>query len=259
MRSSRVGAIPSDIGWLVDELDDFARRLRTLEAPSGESLNSTVAKLQALVADIQAQLDAWTATRYTNATIDAKDAFVLAQINPAVSGGISTMLAGSPTIGGNLVVNGQHNVGGGLYAPNAYSTDITWTRRTAWWGNDGRAGYASSSRRKKTAIKSADERALLALLDVEPKTFRYRAEIIRRTSLRINAGEDYVPAHELGLIAEELDEAGLGAFVFYGDDGQPDGIEYGMLTVALLAIARRQRDEIAEMRRDIAEIREAMK
>ena len=236
MRSSRQGAIPSELGWLIDELDGFSERLRTLEAPSGESLSSTVAKLQALVANIQAQLDAWVLTRYDNATVDAR-----------IATAISTTLAGNVSIGGALLV------------PNAYNTDITWTRRTGWWGNDGRAGYASSSRRKKTAIKPADEAGLLALLDVEPKTFRYRAEILRRTSLRINAGKDYVPAVELGLIAEELEEAGLGFFVYHDEAGTPEGIEYGMLTVALLAIARRQRDEIDEMRADIAEIREAIK
>jgi len=236
MRSSRQGAIPSELGWLIDELDGFSERLRTLEAPSGESLSSTVAKLQALVANIQAQLDAWVLTRYDNATVDAR-----------IATAISTTLAGNVSIGGALLV------------PNAYNTDITWTRRTGWWGNDGRAGYASSSRRKKTAIKPADEAGLLALLDVEPKTFRYRAEILRRTSLRINAGKDYVPAVELGLIAEELEEAGLGFFVYHDEAGTPEGIEYGMLTVALLAIARRQRDEIAEMRQDIAEIREAIR
>ena len=236
MRSSRQGAIPSELGWLIDELDGFSERLRTLEAPSGESLSSTVAKLQALVANIQAQLDAWVLTRYDNATVDAR-----------IATAISTTLAGNVSIGGALLV------------PNAYNTDITWTRRTGWWGNDGRAGYASSSRRKKTAIKPADEAGLLALLDVEPKTFRYRAEILRRTSLRINAGEDYVPAVELGLIAEELEEAGLGFFVYHDEAGTPEGIEYGMLTVALLAIARRQRDEIDAIRRDIAEIRGAIK
>jgi len=236
MRSSRQGAIPSELGWLIDELDGFSERLRTLEAPSGESLSSTVAKLQALVANIQAQLDAWVLTRYDNATVDAR-----------IATAISTTLAGNVSIGGALLV------------PNAYNTDITWTRRTGWWGNDGRAGYASSSRRKKTAIKPADEAGLLALLDVEPKTFRYRAEILRRTSLRINAGKDYVPAVELGLIAEELEEAGLGFFVYHDEAGTPEGIEYGMLTVALLAIARRQRGEIDEMRADIAEIREAIK
>lgn len=229
------GSIPSELGWLIDTLDDYERRIRTLEAPSGEALGNTVAKLAALVADIQAQLDAYLAGRYTNAQIDAKDNAVAAQIQPAINASISSTLGGNVSIGGELRV------------PNAYSTDITWTRRTGWWGNDGRAGYASSSRRKKTAIKPADEQALLALLDVEPKSFRYRAEIARRTSKRINEGVDYVPAVELGLIAEELDEAGLGFFVYHDEDGQPEGIEYGMLTVALLAIARRQRDALADV------------
>ena len=237
MRRSTQGPIPSDIGDLIDTIDDILERLRTLEAPSGEALSSTVAKLQALVANIQAQLDAWVSGRWDNAQIDARIAAPPYAV--AVAGNLSTA--------------------GALYVPNAYNTDITYTRRTAWWGNDGRAGYASSSRRKKTAIRPADESRLLALLDVEPKAFRYRAEILRRTALRINAGEDYVPAVELGLIAEELDAAGLGFFVYHDEDGQAEGIEYGMLTVALLAIARRQRDEIAEMRQDIAEIREAMK
>ena len=237
MRSTRQGAIPSDLAWLIDTLDGHEERLRTLEAPSGEALGSTVAKLQALVANIQAQLDAWVGGRWDNAQIDARIA--APPYTVAVAGNLSTA--------------------GALYVPNAYNTDITYTRRTAWWGNDGRAGYASSSRRKKAAIKDADEGQLLALLDIAPKAFRYRAEIRRRTALRINAGEDYVPAVELGLIAEELEEAGLGFFVYHDEAGTPEGIEYGMLTVALLAIARRQRDEIAEMRQDIAEIREAMK
>ena len=235
------GSIPSELGFLIDTLDDYERRLRTLEAPSGEALGNTVAKLTALVADIQAQLDVYLAGRYTNTDIDNKDAAVQANILPTVQG------ASALTLSGQLLV------------PNAYNTDITWTRRTGWWGNDGRAGYASSSRRKKTAIKPADEEALAALLDVEPKAFRYRAEVARRTSKRINEGIDYVPSIELGLIAEELDEVGLGFFVYYGEDGQPEGIEYGMLTVALLAIARRQRDALAEVRRDITEIREAIR
>lgn len=212
------GSIPSELGWLVDTLDDYERRLRTLEAPSGEALGNTVAKLSALVANIQAQLDAYLGTRYTNSQIDA-----------VAANAVTSALGGNVTIGG------------AFYAPNAYNTDITWARRTGWWGNDGRAGYASSSRRKKTAIVPADEEALAALLDVQPVNFRYRAEVARRTALRINDGVDYVPPVELGLIAEDLDAAGLSSFVYYDEDGQPEGIEYGMLTVALLAIARSER------------------
>lgn len=232
MRSSRQGAIPSDLGWLVDELDSISERLRTLEAPSGEALGSTVAKLQALVADIQAQLDAWTASRYTNAQIDAKDAGVRNDIQPA----INATLAGNVTVGGIF------------YNPPAYNFDITYTRRTAWLGNDGRLGYASSSAKKKTAIEPADEARLARLLDIVPKTFIYRAEIRRRTDLRINEGIDYVPSREVGLIAEELHDAGLHEFVIYGEDGEPEGIEYGMLVVALLAAARTQRAEMADLR-----------
>lgn len=225
MRSSRTGAIPSDIGWLIDELADISDRLRTLEAPSGEALSSTVAKLQALVEDIQAQIDAWAATRYTNAVIDAKDDAVAAQIFPA----ISSTLAGNVTIGGEF------------RAPNSYNFDITYTRRTAWLGNDGRLGYASSSRDKKIGIRDADEERLARLLDVVPKSFYYRAEIARRTRLRINDGADYTPEREVGLIAEELHDAGLQEFVIYDEHGKPEGIEYGMLTVALHAAARLER------------------
>ena len=239
MRSRRQGSIPSDLGWLVDELDDIAERLRTLEAPSGEALGSTVAKLHALVADIQAQLDAWAATRYTNSQIDAKDSAVAAQIDPA----ITSRLAGNVTVGGNF------------YNPNAYDFDITYTRRTAWLGNDGRLGYASSSAKKKTSIEPADEGRLARLLDIVPKSFIYREEVRRRTRLRINDGVDYVPPRELGLIAEELDAAGLHEFVIHGEDGEPEGIEYGMLVVALLAIDRAQRAEIDELRAGMAEIR----
>lgn len=232
MRSRRQGSIPSDLGWLVDELDDIAERLRTLEAPSGEALGSTVAKLTALVAGIQAQLDAWTATRYTNAQIDTKDNAVAAQIYPA----INATLAGSVTVGGVF------------YNPPAYNFDITYTRRTAWLGDDGRLGYASSSAKKKTSIKPADEDRLARLLDIVPKSFIYREEVRRRTRLRINDGIDYVPPRELGLIAEELDAAGLHEFVIYGEDDKPEGIEYGMLVVALLAVDREQRRELDEIR-----------
>jgi hypothetical protein len=227
MRSSRQGAIPSDLGWLVDELDALSERLRTLEAPSGEALSSTVAKLTALVANIQAQLDAWAASRWTNAQIDSR----IAAPPFAVS------------------------MGAELYVPNAYNFDITYTRRTAWLGNDGRLGYASSSREKKIGIRPADEDRLARLLDIIPVSFFYRAEIARRTRLRINDGEDYVPEREVGLIAEDLDDAGLHEFVIYDEHGKPEGIEYGMLTVALLAVERAQRAEIAELRADVAEIR----
>ena len=40
MANIRRGAIPSELGWLIDMLDDYGDRLRTLEAPSAEAMNN---------------------------------------------------------------------------------------------------------------------------------------------------------------------------------------------------------------------------
>lgn len=127
MRSSRQGAIPSDLGWLVDELDDFAQRLRTLEAPSGESLGNTVGKRQALVADIQAELDSWAATRWTNAQIDAR-----------IDAKIAAMLAGNVSIAGTLYVGGKVTMPG-VYALNVVTAGRP--RTAAWVDSAGELGH----------------------------------------------------------------------------------------------------------------------
>ena len=127
MRSSRQGAIPSDLGGLIDELDGIEARLRTLEAPSGEALSSTVAKLQALVADIQAQIDAWAATRWTNAQIDAR---ILALI--------ASHMAGNVSIGGTLYVGGK------VTAPGVYALNVVpggRPRTTVWVDSAGEVGH----------------------------------------------------------------------------------------------------------------------
>lgn len=50
MINNRRGPIPSELDWLIDTLDSYEERLRTLEAPSGENLSSSVAKLQESIA-----------------------------------------------------------------------------------------------------------------------------------------------------------------------------------------------------------------
>lgn len=222
MASGRRGPIPDELGWLIDALDDYAERLRKLEAPSGEALSNTVATLQALVTDIQAQLDAYMAGKYTNAQIDAKDTAVRNDIQPAINA----------TLAGNVTV------GGVFYNPPAYNFDITYTRRTAWVGNDGRLGYASSSADRKAAIEPADIDPA-AILTLEPREFYYREEIRRRTRLRINEGIDYRPPREVGLLAHEV-EAVAPWLVYHDEDGNAEGVEYAMLPVALLAVVRDQ-------------------
>lgn len=216
MPNPRRGPLPSDLGWLNDLLDDYAERLGKLEAPSGEALANTVATLTALITNIQAQLDAYMAGRYTNSQIDSAIA------NP-----------------GTVNASGSISTAGYLFSPAGYNYDITYTRRTAWFGNDGRLGYASSAVAGKTSVRPADLDTD-ALLDLEPRSFIYRREVARRTSLRINEGVDYRPAREYGLLAHEVDEVAPW-LVYHDDDGNAEGVEYSMLTVALLAAARNER------------------
>lgn len=154
MPNTRRGPIPDDLGWLIDTIDDYADRLRTLEAPSGEALSNTVATLKTLVSNIQAQLDAYIAGRYTNAQIDAL-------IDAKVSAAIAAVLAGTVTIGGGLTVTGGVSVGndiaigggasvgggitvaGTVTVPGARATNLgsAPSRVTGWIAGDGRLGY----------------------------------------------------------------------------------------------------------------------
>lgn len=234
-----------DFGELFRLLQELRRRVSELETPSGTQQYQSVSKLTALINNIQAQLDAYNASQYTNAQVDAKDAAIAANINPS----IAAALAGNVTVGGQF------------RAPDAVNFSITGTRRTAWLEDaTGRLGYAPSTLRMKCDVRPADETRLLALLDIVPKTFLYRAEILQRISTRINDGPEFVyhrEPRELGLIAEELDEAGLHEFVVYDPDGVPEGIEYSMLVVALQAVVRwlAARIEQHEVRIDALEAR----
>lgn len=114
--------MPSEIGPLLDTLAELQARVSTLEAPSGEALSSTVAKLQALVADIQDQLDAWTASRWTNSQIDARIATLIA-----------SYMSGNVSIGGDL------NVVGVVTMPGVRNTDLSSAsnRVTMWQAGPG--------------------------------------------------------------------------------------------------------------------------
>lgn len=52
----------------------------------------------------------------------------------------------------------------------------------------------------------------------------------------------------VGLLAEDLDDAGLGFFCEYDDDGVPVGVDYSKLSVAALRLAQESMDEVDELR-----------
>jgi hypothetical protein len=130
------------------------------------------------------------------------------------------------------------NQSGPIHSLWAYSNDITTTRHAMWISSAGQFGWASSSRRKKQDITSADI-DIQAVLSIEPKVFRYIKEVER-------VGDE-APL-EIGMIAEDLHDAGLNLFVDYGATGeQPEGIHYERYAVAIQAVVRHQAQQIQEL------------
>ena len=59
----------------------------------------------------------------------------------------------------------------------------------------------------------------------------------------------------IGLIAEELDEAGFERLVNYGAEGKVEGIKYDRISLYLLEVAKGQRDEIVSIQDDVDDLR----
>lgn len=151
----------------------------------------------------------------------------------------AALVGGNLQVNANATVNGNHTVFGGASIAGAYGNNLDGAagRRAVWMSTAGTLGFTSSSRRYKQDIAAADLDPD-AILSIEPKSFRYRSQVAEH-------GDD-APV-EVGLIAEELIDAGLGAFVFTDEDGTPQGIYYEQLSVALLAVARHQASQIADI------------
>lgn len=120
------GPIPSELGPLIDRLNDYEERLRTLEAPSGENLSSTVAKLSDLVANINATLTNFIANDVT-AIVDTRVAIAIA-----------SYMSGNVSIGGALFVNGR------VTAPGIYALNVVPAgrpRTAVWVDSAGEVGH----------------------------------------------------------------------------------------------------------------------
>lgn len=58
----------------------------------------------------------------------------------------------------------------------------------------------------------------------------------------------------VGLLAEDLDNAGLGFFCEYDGDGNLTGVDYSRLSVAALRLAQQAMSEVGELRTEVARL-----
>ena len=195
---------------LVSTLNEYGRRLRELEKPSGSQLTQAIQK----VLDISANIDQTVAASinrnsYDRATIDAKC--------NAWNWGVLP-----PGRGGTNTTNAYNNV---------FSAG-SW--RAVWALSDGTMGTAQSSRKVKQNFMMPDI-TLEQMRSVDWTLYRFIDDV--------NQNGDDAAIH-IGMIAEELDDNGLGQFVEYNDDYEPVGINYPMLGVWAIHEAHLAHDRI---------------
>lgn len=195
---------------LVSTLNEYGRRLRELEKPSGSQLTQAIQR----VLDISENIDQTVTASinrnsYDRATIDQKC--------NAWNWGVL-----SPGRGGTNTTNAFNNM---------FSTG-SW--RAVWALSDGTLGTAQSSRKVKQDF-IMPEITLEQMRAVDWTLYRYIDDV--------NLNGDSATVH-LGMIAEELDDNGLGQFVEYNDDYEPCGINYPILGVWAVHEAHLAHDRI---------------
>lgn len=126
---------------------------------------------------------------------------------------------------------------GGTGTGNAYNNLFTsgqW--RAAWILSDGTMGTAQSIRAAKTDIVDADDYIPVeALRKVKWRVYRMKDD----KNLNLDDSQPLV-----GMIADDLDENGLGFFCEYDADDSLVGINYPMLGVAALRLAQQVADDL---------------
>lgn len=142
----------------------------------------------------------------------------------------------------NAVVVPAH---GGTGVRNAYENTLSLTpRRPVYCLYDGTLGVDCSSVYSVANATDADEFVPVdALRQVEWRVYWLKDDL----NLKLDDAQPVI-----GLIAEDLDNAGLGFFCEYDADGNPTGVDYPKLSVAALRLAQEAMDEVDELRGEVA-------
>jgi hypothetical protein len=139
---------------------------------------------------------------------------------------------------GNAVIVPAH---GGTGVRDVYSGSLLSSPlRPVYCLPDGRLGTDHSSACSVVNVDDADGFIPLdALRRVKWRVYMYEDDL----NLRLDNTQPVV-----GLLAEDLDDAGLGFFCLYDEDSVPVGVDYPKLSIAALRLAQESMDEVDKLR-----------
>lgn len=113
---------------------------------------------------------------------------------------------------------------------------------------DGALIRSSSARKYKTDIQNADNDYGNKLIEFAPQKWIDKAEKKRYEE---DPEKNKKPGYYYGLIADDLDAAGLDMLVNYGVEGEVEGINYDRLAVALLPVIKSLKDQVARLKEQL--------
>lgn len=146
--------------------------------------------------------------------------------------------------GSDAVVVPAH---GGTGVRNAYANLLSLSPlKPVYCLYDGTLGSDCSSACSVVNVSDADEFIPLDAL----RQVKWRVYFLK-DDLNLNL-DDAQPV--VGLLAEDLDDAGLGFFCEYDEDGNPTGVDYPKLSVAVLRLAQHAMSEVDELRNEVARL-----
>lgn len=140
--------------------------------------------------------------------------------------------------GSDAVIVPSH---GGTGVRTVFDHPITVTpRKNVYCRYDGVLGVDCSARGSVMDARDADEFVPVdALRRVKWRVFRLKDDV----NLKLDDAQPVI-----GLVAEDLDDAGLGCFCEYDMEGNPTGVDYVKLSVAALRLAQEAMDEVDELK-----------
>lgn len=146
--------------------------------------------------------------------------------------------------GSNAVVVPAH---GGTGVRNAFDNPLSLApQKPVYCLCDGTLGTDCSSTYSVVDVCDADEFIPVDVLRrVEWRVYWLKDDL----NLRLDDAQPVV-----GLLAEDLDDAGLGFFCEYDADGNPTGVDYPRLSVAALRLAQQAMSEVDELRDEVSRL-----
>lgn len=144
----------------------------------------------------------------------------------------------------NAVVVPAH---GGTGVRNAYINPLSLSPlKPVYCLYDGTLGVDCSSTHSVANVDDADGFVpVVALRQVKWRVYTFKDDL----NLKLDDAQPVI-----GLLAEDLDDAGLGFFCEYDADGNPTGVDYPRLSVAALRLAQEAMNEVDGLRAEVSRL-----